>query len=76
MTRRREKVLNAKSNPVALFAARIDLSDLPERHRVTNATTTGSYSQKADWANSALRPGCLDFKRFKSRSFGCSEESA
>lgn len=39
--------------------------------RVTNASTTAAYSQKADWSNSAHRPGCLDFLRFRSRGFGC-----
>ena len=59
MTRRREKVLNAKSNPVALFAARIDLSDVPERHRVTNATTREPLSLAHEWRGFTPRPGSM-----------------
>ena len=39
--------------------------------RVTNSLTTGSYSQAKDWANSALRPGALDFLKFSSRGTRC-----
>lgn len=50
MTRRRERDLNAKSNPVSPFVPRVDLSDVPVMHRVTNATTPpGSYSQAHEW---------------------------
>ena len=69
MTRRREKVLNAKSNPVALFAARIDLSDVASRHRVTNATTpSGSLSLIHEWRGCTHRPGSL--AAFALPSFG------
>lgn len=47
---------------------RVDF-DIPER--VTNASKPSSdpYSQKADWANSALRPGCMDAFSLPSHGF-------
>ena len=59
MTRRREKDLNAKSNPVSPFVPRVDLSDVPVMHRVTNATTTEPLSMVREWAGCTHRPGSL-----------------
>lgn len=50
------------------IAPRVDFAQ-PER--ITSFAKGGTYSQKADWSNSAHRPGCLDFLRFRSRGFGC-----
>lgn len=33
------------------------------------ATTKGTYSQAHEWRNAALRPGCMDFLRHRSRGF-------
>ena len=71
MTRRREKDLNAKSNPVSPFVPRMDLSDLPERHRVTNATTTEPLSLVKEWAGFTARPGSMDAFSFQSKGQRC-----
>jgi hypothetical protein len=39
--------------------------------RVTNATTDGTLSLKALWANSAIRPGCMDAFSLASKGCGC-----
>ena len=50
--------LSARSSTAQHFVApRVDF-DKPER--ITSFSKGGTYSQKADWANSAMRPGCMD----------------
>lgn len=71
MTRRRERDLNAKSNPVSPFVPRVDLSDVPVMHRVTNATTTEPLSMVREWAGFTPRPGSMDAFSFKSKGQGC-----
>ena len=61
--------LSARSSGAKHFVApRVDF-DKPER--ITSFSKGGTYSQKADWANSAMRPGCMDFLSFSSRGIGC-----
>lgn len=48
------------------IAPRVDFAQ-PER--ITSFAKGGTYSQKADWANSAQRPGCMDAYSLPSLGF-------
>lgn len=61
--------LSNRSADVKHFIPPRESFDTPER--ITSFSKGGTYSQKADWANSAQRPGCQDFLQFRSRGFGC-----
>lgn len=61
--------MSSRSAHVPHFIAPRQKFDTPER--VTNAGTTGIYSQAKDWANSAHRPGCMRAFSLPSRGVGC-----
>lgn len=69
MTRRRD--LTAKRDNPPVFLPRVDLSDVPVKHRVTNATTTEPLSMVREWAGFTPRPGSMDAFSFKSKGQGC-----
>lgn len=59
--------LSKNSADIPHHVDRFRFEQPPEK--VCNASTSGSYSQRQAWANSAMRPGCMDAFRLPSRGF-------